>query len=136
MNLGVGKMNIIQKMRDKYQPEVYELAMYERIEHAESAVDSLICEQAYKIHQSIHDEPCSEDFKGLLVLEDLIADRKADEETYTEALDEGKDIARNELEPIIKALLYNFQGYTDQKTIHAQDGTQYTIKYIEGRLTT
>jgi hypothetical protein len=129
-------MNIIQKMRRKYQPEVYDLAMYERIEHAESAVDSLICEFAYRLEQSCEPQNHEDDFKGLLVLEDLIADRKADEETYTNALDEGKDLARNELEPIIKALLYNFQGYTDQKTIHAQDGTQYTIKYIEGRLTT
>ncbi|MBF31820.1 MAG: hypothetical protein Unbinned1322contig1000_12 [Prokaryotic dsDNA virus sp.] len=81
-------MDVVRKMRGKYQPEVYDLAMCERVSIAEGAIDSLIVDMAYKIEQSssAHPECDIQDFKGLLAMEDIIADRKTEDDKYEESI--------------------------------------------------
>ena len=89
-------------------------------------------EIANKTIEAIRSYVKTEDLTGLELCKELI---KVDEDQYNEGLDDGKDCARSELEPIIKALLYNFVDHYSREDIQAENGETYSIKYIEGRLT-
>lgn len=101
------------------------LADYEQRELATSALDSAINEAASRIDDKHFKEEKEKDLKGLEIAKDLI---ESDEQAYTEGLYDGKDTVRNELEPIVQALL---------KEIKERGQTQvgvYSLEHIESTL--
>ena len=64
--------------------------------------------------------------EGLELAKELI---NTDEDQYNEGVEDGKDLVRNELEPIIRALVKEIKE-RGQREVGG-----YSLEYIEGRLT-
>lgn len=99
--------------------KVLELADYEQREIANKTIEA------------IRSYVKTEDLTGLELCKELI---KIDEDAYTEGLDDGRDLVRNELEPFIKALVGHVRYLSDNESFDYGPET-YDLDYIEGRLT-